>query len=185
MFRHTEEHQLPLLWWCALSEGRAPGLPVRWLWPIMLFAQTLFLIGLHPLAWQRAWGNAFEVLGYCSLLLFYSPFVYWLHISTWSVISCEFFRDVRLVIWNVYVVFCPKIDSTLCKGIDQHQSFPWSLTFHLHVSMWQTFISNILWDLHIVHASHETHDSWRFHNVHCSKSALPERISWTQSEWCL
>lgn len=80
MFRHTEEYQLLLLWWCALSAGRAPGFLVCWLWPIMLFAQTLFLIGLHPLSWQRGWGNDFEGLGSYSLLLFYTLFVYWSHI---------------------------------------------------------------------------------------------------------
>jgi len=31
----------------------------------MLFAQTLFLIGLHMLPWQRGWGNDFEGLGSC------------------------------------------------------------------------------------------------------------------------
>lgn len=106
MFRHTEEHQLPLLWWCALSAGRAPGFPVCWLWPIMLFEQTLFLIGLHPLPWQRGWGNAFEGLGYCSLLLFYTLFVYWWHISSqWWAVR----QGCSACTLCVCVVLCPKI----------------------------------------------------------------------------
>lgn len=53
------EHQLPLLWWWALWAGRTTGFPVCWLRAIMLFAPTLFLIGLPPLPWQQKRGSAF------------------------------------------------------------------------------------------------------------------------------
>lgn len=150
MFRHTEEHQLPLLWWCALSAGGAPGFPVCWLWPIMLFAQTLFLIGLHPLPWQRGWGNAFEGL-YCSLLLFYTLFIddiFQVCGQWWAVRQgCS-----ACTLKCAFVLFCVlKLDSFLCKGINQHQSFPWSLPFYLHSRIWQTFICEAMyceWDVH-------------------------------------